>query len=366
MVGHRVAWVPRDEHRERAKDARIFERRLARERRPESPAWAPSDVLVARYEVEAQHDGLRLDRFLCARIPRLSRSRVQKIIRTSTFRRDGSRPRASDIVHTGQEVFLVRDQLDEPSELPDLVVVHDDGELFALDKPAGIAMHPTAKHHRNTLTAQLRERYPDARTRPVIAHRLDLETSGLVLCGRTPRVERALKEAFLRRAVTKTYVAIVWGQMADDEGEIDRPLELDPTSRLRVVMRISDSGLHALTRYRVRARRDGGSNDGYTLVELSPQTGRQHQLRVHLSSIGHPIVGDKLYGPSAEWLPRSIRDGVTQDLLDALELPRHALHAESAELLHPTSGERLRLVAPLATDLRAFWDQSSLVTVVER
>lgn len=351
-----MARLPQKEHRERLRDARIVERRLAREVRPEAPSWAPTDALVARYEVEAQHDGMRLDLFLCARIPRLSRSRVQKIIRSSTFRRDGSRPRASDIVRRDQELFLVRQDLEEPEISAELLVVHDDGELFALDKPAGLAMHPTAKHYRSTLTTWLRERYPDARTRPVIAHRLDRETSGLVLCGRSPRAERALKEAFLRRAVHKTYVAIVWGRMTSDEGVVDHPLELDPTSPLRVVMRVSEAGLPSRTRYRVRARRDGGTRGGYTLVELHPETGRQHQLRVHLAAIGHPIVGDKLYATTPEWLPRSIRDGITEELLAELELPRHALHAESAELVHPTrGGDPMRLMTAMPADLAAFW-----------
>lgn len=349
--------LSRHEHRQVRLDERAAERRLAREDRPPAPDWAPADTVVVRYCVEPNYEGMRLDHYLCARIARLSRNRVQRIIRAATFRRDGSRPRASDPVRTGQEFFIVREDFEEPEAPLRFDVVHDDGELFALDKPAGLAMHPTAKHYRNTLTALLRERYPDPSTRPVIAHRLDRETSGIVLCGRTPRVERALKQAFVRHAVQKIYVAIVWGQLADDEGEIDRPLELDPDARLRVQMRVSPTGLPAVTRFRVRARRTGGSRGGYTLVELFPRTGRQHQLRVHLAWIGHPIVGDKLYATTPEWLPRSIEEGITDALLAELELPRQALHAEAAELVHPTRHTALRLVAPLAPDLQAFWSR---------
>lgn len=297
---------------------------------------------------------MRLDRFIQSRIPRLSRTRAQEIVRSCARRHDGSARRASERVRAGEVVLLVRPRFEEPQTPRHFDVVYEDDAVLALDKPAGLPMHPTATYHRNTLTYLLRETYGD--NPPAIAHRLDRETSGLVVCGRTRESERALKISFERRAVRKTYLAIVRGIVPRDEGRVELPMS--PVEEgLHLLMRIrgEGEGARAVTRYEVRARRAG-----HTLLVLRPETGRQHQLRVHLSAIGHPIVGDKLYGPEREApFLEYIETGMTPALEARLGHDRQALHAHTLSLRHPVTGAPLSLTAGLAPDLQALWERLS-------
>jgi 23S rRNA pseudouridine1911/1915/1917 synthase len=308
-------------------------------------------TVVLDFPVSRQMAGTRLDRFIQHCIPRLSRSRAQEIIKACAYRADGKRRRPSDIVRAGEVVLLVRERFEEPVVPLDYEVLLDDGAVLAIAKPAGLPMHPTATYHRHTLSYLLREHYGDADFAPAIAHRLDRETSGVVLCGRTPEAERTLKMTFERHEVDKRYLAIVRGELADDEGRIDLPLA-PVTEGLHVMMETRPDGAEASTHYRVVERRGG-----HTLVGLEPGTGRQHQLRVHLAEIGHPIVGDKLYGPEGE-LPfmEYIETGMTPDLLGRLGMARQALHAHRVELTHPSTGEPFVVEAPMPADMQAYWD----------
>lgn len=315
------------------------------------PPGSPPDAVIVRYPVPAELAGQRLDRFLQHRIPRLSRTRAQSIIRACAVRSDGARRRPSDLVRAGETVFLVRERFIEPETPLHYGVVHEDDALLIVDKPAGLPMHPTATYHKHTLSYLLCERYA-GQFAPRIAHRLDRETSGLVLCGRTLDAERKLKRAFEQHRVQKTYLAIVRGELAQDEGEIDLPMA-PVREGLHVLMEVRDDGLPSHTMYRVIERRAG-----HSLLELSPKSGRQHQLRVHLSALGHSIVGDKLYGPEREapFLEIIDQGGMTDDLLARLVLPRQALHAHRLFFSHPQTGEPFSAVSPLAEDLQAFWD----------
>lgn len=315
------------------------------------PAPAPPPIVLT-FPVAREQAGQRLDRFIQSRIPRLSRTRAQEIVKSCAYREDGTRRRASERVRAGEIVTLIRPGFVEPDTPHHFDVVYEDDAVLAVDKPAGLPMHPTATYHRNTLTYLLRQRYGDCP--PHIAHRLDRETSGLVLCGKNLEAERALKQAFERRRVDKTYLAITFGEIAEEEGEIDAPMT-SAREGLHVLMEIraeGDGGLPAKTGYRVLARAAG-----YTLLELAPETGRQHQLRVHLASIGHPIVGDKLYGEEgAQPFLDYIEEGMTESLRRRLGHDRQALHAHSVRLPHPISGAPMHLRAPLAADLRALWE----------
>jgi 23S rRNA pseudouridine1911/1915/1917 synthase len=263
---------------------------------------------------------------------------------------DGARRKPADIVRAHDVVYLVRDRFVEPTTPLHYDVVHEDDALLIIDKPAGLPMHPTATYHKHTLSYLLRERYVE-QFAPRIAHRLDRETSGLVLCGKTLEAERKLKRAFEQHRVQKTYLAIVRGELVNDSGEIDLPMA-PVREGLHVLMEVRDDGLPSHTRYRVLARRAE-----HSLVELSPKSGRQHQLRVHLSALGFPIVGDKLYGPEREApFLEIIETGMTDELLTRLRLPRQALHAHRLEFAHPASGEAFSIVSPLPADLQAYWD----------
>ncbi|MCG8553862.1 MAG: RluA family pseudouridine synthase [Proteobacteria bacterium] len=293
---------------------------------------------------------MRLDRFIRWRIPRLSRTRAQQIVRACAFRADGSRRRAAELVRGGEVVLLVRRRFAEPEVPLEFRILMSDDSIVAVDKPAGLPVHPSATYHRNTLSWLLRQRFPDGA--PRIAHRLDRETSGVVLCGRHPQSERALKIAFERRLVRKRYVAIVRGVVQLDSGVIDLPV-VRSAGGLHLLMQacVAGGGRPALTRYRVLAR-----SLRHTLLQLEPQTGRQHQLRVHLSALGHPILGDKLYGPEGEGpFLEYIETGMTPSLEARLGHHRQALHAQTLRFSHPSQGDLVSVSAPLAADLGRLW-----------
>ncbi|MCZ6806348.1 MAG: RluA family pseudouridine synthase [Deltaproteobacteria bacterium] len=335
-----------------------------RRSRPEvavPPGCDPTSILLT-FPVAPEHAGQRLDRFVQSRIPRLSRTRAQEIVRSCAYRADGTRRRPSERVRTGETVLLVRPPFEEPHVPLFFDVLYEDDAILAVDKPSGLPVHPSATYHKNTLTFLLRERFGN--DAPQIAHRLDRETSGLLLCGRTPEAERALKNAFESRRVSKRYLAIVRGVIPDDEGRIELPID-QAKEGLRILMEVTPpgEGYPSVTRFRVVAR-----SDQATLVALAPESGRQHQLRVHLSALGFPILGDKLYGPEGvQPFLDYIETGMTDELRQRLGHERQALHAYELTFDHPTSGDRLTLHAPLPDDLIALWgaplDSATLASV---
>lgn len=309
---------------------------------------APEGSVVLAFPVPNELDGQRLDRFLAWRIPRLTRERAREVIEATCVDVEGRRRPPHERVRAKEIVHLVRERFEEPAAPRVLEVLHEDSAITVVSKPAGLPVHPSASYRKNTLTALLDERYGIAERR--IAHRLDKETSGIVVCVAHGPAEVLVKKQFEGRSVAKEYLAIVRGEMADDEGEIDASLGR-ATEGLHMRMAVRADGLAALTRYRVLERRGGRS-----LVHLFPHTGRQHQLRVHLAHIGHPIEGDKLYGPTGDSLFFDvIEQGMTDELVGQLGHGRHALHAFRISFDHPTSGERVTYEAPLANDLVALF-----------
>jgi 23S rRNA pseudouridine1911/1915/1917 synthase len=300
-----------------------------------------------QFTVENECHGWRLDRFLHKKIPRLSRTRVQRVIRGECWV-DGRQAKPSQTVAPGQVVTFRRPAPIEPDAPRELPILHQDPELYALDKPAGIAMHPTAKFHFSTVTAVLREKFPGEALQ--ITHRLDLETSGVLLIARSRDAAVALKRAFAKRRTHKRYLAIVHGTL-EGEGVIELPLALQAAGLVRVKMEVRDDGLPSLTRWRALERRGE-----YTLVECLPKTGRQHQIRAHLCAIGHPIVGDKLYPD--ERLFADYQDHGWDAVADRLPLERHALHAAALEFPHPSTGEPVRVESPLPAALREFFEDA--------
>lgn len=317
-------------------------------RRP--PPGCPPDSIVLTFPVPRELAGVRLDRFIQRRIPRLSRTRANAIVRRCAHHADGRRRRPSERVREGEVVILVRPPFEEPEAPTSFGVVYDDEAMLVVDKPAGLPVHPSASYHKNTLTFLLRARYPEAP--PHLAHRLDRETSGVLICARTLDDERQLKKAFESREVEKVYLAIARGRIEADEGLIDLPLGR-PDEGLHLLMEVRDDGAPSRTEYRVVARAPA-----HTLVALHPQTGRQHQLRVHLAALGHPIVGDKLYGPEgASAFLEHIETGMTPELEARLGHTRQALHAHQLTIAHPRSGAPTKLTAPLAPDLVQLWER---------
>jgi len=304
-------------------------------------------VLEHTFVVENECHGWRLDRFLMKRMRRLSRTRIQRVIRGDLDVNGARVTRPGAVVRAGDEVRFRRPAPVEPEVPRAIAVLARDPAFYALDKPAGLPIHPTARYHYSTLTAVLRERFPDERLE--VCHRLDRETSGVLLVARTREAGPRIKRAFARRRVDKTYLAIVAGEL-DGERRIELPLGL-AGGRVRVKMgvrSVDEGGLPARTVVvpRRRFRR-------FTLVEARPETGRQHQIRAHLDAIGFPIVGDKLYPDETRFIDYTDH-GLSESLAAELLLPRHALHAASLRFAHPDTGEPILVESPLPADLEAF------------
>jgi len=309
------------------------------------------ELVEVRFEVPVDRDGWRLDRFLCWKIPRLSRTKAQRIIRDQASTLEGRALRPNHIVRAGERFRILRPVPVEPDHPTTFGVIFEDEHLYVVDKPAGLAVHPTARHFKGTVTAILRDRFGD--DRPRITHRIDRETSGILVCAKTKPAERRLKQGFENRRIHKDYLAIVSGIPAWDEALLDGPLRPATTGKLRVRMEVAPpgEGQPARTRVRVLERvRDAA------LVQASPETGRQHQIRVHLMAAGHPVVGDKLYAHDEALFVAYYEAGMTDDLLARLGLARQALHAHRIALAHPATGAPLVLESPLPADLQDFLD----------
>ncbi|ACL67647.1 pseudouridine synthase, RluA family [Anaeromyxobacter dehalogenans 2CP-1] len=307
-----------------------------------------------RFTVEPNYAGWRLDRYLQEKIRRLSRERVQRLIEHRLETEDGRRLKPSTRVAPGLSFALLKDAEAEPDTPQAFAVVHDDGALLVVDKPAGLPVHPTARYAANTFTSLAKLRYPDRKVDP--AHRLDRETSGLLACGTAPEVTKVLKRDFAHARVHKTYLALALGAPAEDAFTVDAPLALTGASAVRVRMHVAAAGLPSQTAFEVLARRRAPDGAPVALLACRPRTGRQHQIRAHLAHAGLPMVGDKIYGPDEEIFDRFTRRAMTDEDVALLRLPRHALHAWRLELPHPLTRAPVRLEVPLPPDLAAFWE----------
>jgi 23S rRNA pseudouridine1911/1915/1917 synthase len=325
------------------------------------PPGVAEDSIVSVFRVPPEVAGQRLDVFVHSQLHRTSRTRAQHIIRISAYDATGRRLKPNDRVRAEQHILLWRAPWDETPVPVDVPTLYEDEHLLAVSKPALLPVHPTARYHKNTLIKVLQASRPDC---PFLSlgHRLDRETSGVILVSKTRQCDRALKKQLADRDdIEKTYVAVTWG--APDRGDgatrfrCERRLELDPTSELRVKMRIRESpeAIYASTIFDVEEVRRAPSGRAYAFIRCTLETGRQHQIRVHLASLGAPVVGDKLYGPDERAFARSADGELTAEDLVQLELPRHALHAARLSLAHPITGDRLVIEAPLPDDIADFW-----------
>ncbi len=308
-------------------------------------------LLERRFVVEEAFAGFRLDHYLKRKIPRLSRTKLQEIIRSQLTRGDGKRMKAHSTVAAGEQYVILHPARPEPPCPRTFEVIYRDEQMMVIDKPAGLPVHVSAKFYFNTLTRVLSERYPDEKLQ--ICHRLDRETSGVMVIARNKQAAARLKGQFQRHTVRKTYLAIVHGQPDWDQTEIDLPLGLtnDPNALIDIRMVARDDAPPARTHVTVRDR-----VPGYALVECRPVTGRQHQIRVHLAEAGFPIVGDKLYAHGDEAFAAYCDDGMTDELLARFELPRQALHAHSVRLKHPDTDEEIQVDSPLPPELEEFFN----------
>jgi 23S rRNA pseudouridine1911/1915/1917 synthase len=299
--------------------------------------------------VEPEHDGLRLDTFLTAVLPEHSRSQIQRLIRDGHVSGPSAAPRPGAAVRAGQTYTVGIPEpagaVPEPEALP-IRIVFEDPDIVVLDKPAGMVVHPAAGHDSGTLVNALLHHVKDlsgvgGERRPGIVHRLDRGTSGLMVVAKHDRAHHELSRQFQDREVEKEYVALVWGVVHAGR-RIDAAIGRDPADRQKMSTR-ARRARSAVTRVTFARH-----FKGVTLVKVAIATGRTHQIRVHLSAIGHPIVGDPVYG--------GIRRRVPNGLRAVMRLERPFLHAARLCFTHPSDGRRVEFDSPLPPDLESVLD----------
>jgi len=328
-----------------------------------SEALSAQPVIVT---VEARAHGWRVDHYLTRLYPNYSRALFQKAIEQQAVLVNGLAVKASRRLRVNDLVSVrlpeVGDQTLSPEDIP-LDIVYEDAALVVINKPAGLITHPGKANYRGTLAAGLQFHFDSlsdlaGKLRPGIVHRLDRDTSGLLVVAKDNQVHHLLSRQFERREVTKEYRAIVWGVIDRDSDSIDTFMRVNPQRReAMIVCEEGGTARRAVTRYEVLER-----FHDFTYVRLLPRTGRTHQLRVHARHIGHPIVADRLYGGravltrsylSGHESPRSLRQKPENDSADPDDvlLCRQALHAQRLGFRHPVTGERVEFISPLPIDM---------------
>ncbi len=292
--------------------------------------------------VEPAAAGTRLDRWVTERFPDLSRARAQGLIAGGHVRVDGAPSKPAHRLRAGETVEVEIPPRPPETLVPEpaaLAIVHEDEQVLVLDKPAGLVVHPGAGHARGTLAAAVLAHAPaiagvGGARRPGIVHRLDKDTSGLLVVAKTRPAYDALVAQLAAREVRRTYLAVVHGRVGPDAGVVDKPIGRHPHDRVKMAVRPAGRGKRAVTRFRVLER-----FPDFTLVEARLETGRTHQIRVHLASLGHPVAGDDVYGGGRRRRPLPVPVGGL------------ALHAAALAFLHPATGRLREFTAPLPARL---------------
>jgi 23S rRNA pseudouridine1911/1915/1917 synthase len=301
--------------------------------------------------VSDESNGIRLDRFLALVLAQQSRSHIQRLIKEGLVHVGGRPAKSNQPVRTGQQIEIAIPEPATPALGPEalpLPIVYEDHDLVVVDKPAGMVVHPAAGHAGGTLVNALLHHVKDlsgigGEKRPGIVHRLDRGTSGLMVVAKHDASHEELARQFRDREVEKEYVALVWGVVQAGR-RIDAPIGRDPVNRKKMSARVRRSRA-AATRI-VRVEHFGPAA---TLAHVAIHTGRTHQIRVHLSAIGHPVVGDSLYG--------GVRRRVPSDLRAVARLQRPFLHAARLAFRHPADGRRVEFISALPTDLQQVLDE---------
>lgn len=311
-----------------------------------------SETFPRCFEVLPEHAGKRVDQFLAAQLTETSRARVQQLIAEHKVTVNGAHVKASTRLEPGEQVAVLAEVQPPPmraqAEAIPLEIVFEDADLAVINKPAGMMVHAgagatEAGRTRGTLVNALLHHFGElsdvgGEMRPGIVHRLDKDTSGLIVIAKHDEIHRRLAHKFARREMKKTYLALVHGWVKLDQGTIKQSISRDRIRRTRMTTRGS-GGREAITHYLVERRIDSAPGK-FTLLKLTIDTGRTHQIRVHMASLGHPVVGDTLYGAAG-----SIR---------GMSLGRNFLHAAELGFDHPRTGERLSFTSPLPQELQSF------------
>ena len=315
-----------------------------------------SQIFPLNFQVSDEQAGLRLDQLLVTKLGDVSRARVQQLIEQTQVTVDGKAGKASLRLRGGEAISVLGPATLEPlramaEDIP-LDIVFEDADLAVINKPAGMTVHAGAgstedARNRGTLVNALLHRFGKlsevgGETRPGIVHRLDKETSGLIVVAKNDEAHRKLAAQFASREVKKTYMALVHGWVKQDQGTIRKSISRDRVRRVRMTTR-GEGGREAITHYRVQRRIESAFGK-FSLLDVKIDTGRTHQIRVHLASLGHPVVGDTTYGAPATIKVRS----------GSVGLERNFLHAAALELRHPRTAEKLAFARDLPGDLQEF------------
>jgi 23S rRNA pseudouridine1911/1915/1917 synthase len=285
--------------------------------------------------LQVTESAVRLDKYLAKACPELSRSRLQKLIEQGCILVNGYGAKASQKLNLGDRIHVTLPPPEQVSLVAEPIpvdVVYEDDDLLVIDKPAGLVVHPSPGHTAHTLINALLARCPDLASfgdamRPGIVHRLDRDTSGLMIVAKNSSVQQYLINQFKARSVSKGYLVLVKGKLTPSQGIIDAPVGRDPSNRKR--MGVVTGGRQARTRYKVREYLGD-----YTLLEVTTETGRTHQIRVHLAAIGYPVVGDPVYGVKSGYVKRQF------------------VHAYRLGFRLPASGEYREFNSELPADLK--------------
>jgi 23S rRNA pseudouridine1911/1915/1917 synthase len=333
---------------------------------PPRPASIPKSMREAEsvktLVASAQDVGERVDRFLAAQLPEMSRTRIQELVERGRVTINGAAAKRSHRMGEGDSV-VIELPVPEPSaaqpEAIPLEILYSDADLAVVNKPAGMIVHPGAGAKSGTLVNALLHEFGargelssiGGELRPGIVHRLDRETSGALLVARNDLAHRTLAEQFSSHRIEKTYLALVHGNLKQDSGRVELPVARDLHRRIRMTTKRRE-GRAARTDWRVRLR-----IPGFTLAEADLHTGRTHQIRVHFSALGHPVVGDTLYGA-----PRAPKIGEKT----APALGRNFLHAARIKFQHPATGKEIEVYAPLPNELAEYLRELASIGGVSR
>ena len=331
------------------------------------------DAVRQTIEVPAEAAGQRLDQFLTSQLEGVSRSRVQMLMDQGDVLIDGEREKASMKLRGGERITITGEPRPIPlkataEDIP-LDVVYEDADLAVVNKPAGMMVHAGSgqsedARSRGTLVNALLYRFKKLSAtggdlRPGIVHRLDKDTSGLIVVAKNDRAHAALGEMFANRQMRKTYVALVHGAVERDRGTINAGVAREPVRRTRMTTQPNDNARSAVSHYEV-VRRFANRFGKFTLVRVRIETGRTHQIRVHMASIGHPVVGDTLYGAAGQLTDQVAAQAAQSKAArrkaepERLRLGRNFLHAAKLEFTHPKTGKLLQLEAALPEELEGF------------
>jgi 23S rRNA pseudouridine1911/1915/1917 synthase len=303
------------------------------------------------FRVPQETARIRLDRFLAAQFPEESRSQIQGWIRDASVLVDGRQVKSGHLLRPGEGIEIRRREIPsgldpQPEDIP-LHLVYEDSDLAVVDKPAGMVCHAGPGQTSGTLVNALLHHLGPLETgdaqRPGIVHRLDKLTSGLLVVAKTTAAHRALAHQFKSRRVGKEYMALVYGRLLPVAGTIDLPLGRDPRDRKKISIHARHHR-EAITHYQ-----EDRVVGPFCLLRVHIETGRTHQIRVHLAQVGHPVVGDALYGAHRV---RALQNPLWKDAVR--DLQRHFLHSHSLEFNHPRTGNRLEFASPLPRELAAF------------